>query len=1001
MRALLTFLLIGLLFSFQISTLWAKDKVDPRYQERQYRRFILPNQLKVMLVSDPTVNEGAASLAVGVGSLSDPPERQGLAHFLEHMLFLGTKKYPEADSEKKFLASHGGHSNAFTASEMTNYYFQVTNNHLEEGLDRFAQFFIAPLFNPDYVTREMKAVQSEYSKNIPNDFWRIQQVEESLYEPNHPARKFSTGTLETLKETSREELLEFHSKYYSANLMTLAIVGKQDLDTLQKWVEQYFSEIPNFNVPPLTFPQTYLKKKPLLRVARIEPNKDRRTLKLTFALPSIRHLYESKPSSILGHLIGHEGKGSLLSLLKKEDLATGLSAGGGSGSSYGSFGITVQLTPRGLKNYKTVITRIFQYIRLLRESGLQKELYQEIKRMADINYRFQEKGQGTNLVTSFTSLLSYIPMPLVEIAPFLYTKYDPHHFDSVLYRLTPDNMFVTLIAKGFKTDQVEPYFGAHYSYTANNAAFIGKLQRVQPHPELKFPEKNTLIPDELQLLPTATFFTLNYESLLGLNKESIPQPLLSILKNHLGESWNSWADFRQKIFSNQSQKIEPFRQLIFKHAAAQPEKILDNEQGEVWFRQDLRFGTPKAKIRLLIHTPQVYQSPRSAVLAQLYASAINEGLNEFGYAAHIAGLNFGISYKKEGLTLSASGYSDRILDLSKNLSTKLQKITIDEATFASLKERQLRQYQNFPFNQPYQQAFYIRSLLMEEQKFSIEQYQQEIQTITLAELKQFTETLYQKIYAQGVVHGNLKRQEAQQAIQTILQNLSSQPLPQSELFMEKIVQMKDHADYVYSRKAIVNNSATLFSLQVGKTNPKLRGAMLMIAKTFRSQAFTELRTQQQLGYTVFADFSQMEKTLGWMVMVQSGKYPTGVLQERIEAFIPTFIENFKNISNTEFENFRQAVINAKLKKAAGISKEADELFYTAFEKDADFDFVSKDIKAVENLTRQEVIAVLEETLTPQHKPKLVIRIVGSSHQDTPISGKLIKTFAGFKAEQKE
>ncbi len=64
----------------------------------QYRRLVLPNQLKVMLVSNPRASRSAAAMAVGVGSLSDPKERPGLSHFLEHMLFLGTENYPEADS---------------------------------------------------------------------------------------------------------------------------------------------------------------------------------------------------------------------------------------------------------------------------------------------------------------------------------------------------------------------------------------------------------------------------------------------------------------------------------------------------------------------------------------------------------------------------------------------------------------------------------------------------------------------------------------------------------------------------------------------------------------------------------------------------------------------------------------------------------------------------------------------------------------------------------------
>ncbi|MDP7316892.1 MAG: insulinase family protein, partial [SAR324 cluster bacterium] len=179
-------LLLPLLLWTSLAQAGAFDNTDPRYPERQYRRFLLPNGLKVMLVSDPTLHHGSASLVVGVGSMADPPERQGLTHFLEHMLFLGTKKYPDAGSYQEFIATHDGFSNAYTAETLTNYFFEVSGDHLEEALDRFSQFFVAPLFNSALVERELKAVGAEHSKNILNDHRRIAQVRREVYAPAHP-----------------------------------------------------------------------------------------------------------------------------------------------------------------------------------------------------------------------------------------------------------------------------------------------------------------------------------------------------------------------------------------------------------------------------------------------------------------------------------------------------------------------------------------------------------------------------------------------------------------------------------------------------------------------------------------------------------------------------------------------------------------------------------------------------------------------------------------------
>jgi len=132
--------------------------------KREYRVVTLSNRLRAVLVSDPLTDKAAASLDVHVGHFSDPAELPGLAHFCEHMLFLGTETYPDENSYAAFLSAHGGTSNAYTSTENTNYYFDVTHSHLTEALDRFSAFFKCPLFTPSCVQRELNAVHNENSK---------------------------------------------------------------------------------------------------------------------------------------------------------------------------------------------------------------------------------------------------------------------------------------------------------------------------------------------------------------------------------------------------------------------------------------------------------------------------------------------------------------------------------------------------------------------------------------------------------------------------------------------------------------------------------------------------------------------------------------------------------------------------------------------------------------------------------------------------------------------
>ncbi|GJM92947.1 hypothetical protein PR202_ga09456 [Eleusine coracana subsp. coracana] len=185
--------------------------IRARSDKREYRRVVLPNALECLLISDAETDKAAACMEVEVGSFSDPEGLEGLAHFLEHMLFYASEKYPEEHE--------------------------------------FAQFFIKPLMSQDAVLREIKAVDSEHKKNLLSDGWRISQLQKHLASKDHPYHKFSTGSWETLETKPKEqgldirlELLKFYENY-SANLMHLVVYGKESLDCIQSMVERLFSDI--------------------------------------------------------------------------------------------------------------------------------------------------------------------------------------------------------------------------------------------------------------------------------------------------------------------------------------------------------------------------------------------------------------------------------------------------------------------------------------------------------------------------------------------------------------------------------------------------------------------------------------------------------------------------------------------------------------------------------------------------------------------------------------
>ena len=467
-----------------------------------YRRFTLDNGIRVILLSDPKLNKSSAALAVGVGSLSDPKGRQGLAHFLEHMLFLGTAKYPDPAEYRAFLQSNGGYDNAYTAEDRTNFHFEIRHEALPGALDRFAQFFIAPLFAPTFAEREMNAVNSEYQLRVENDDWRAYQLGCIHYRPDHPANHFNIGDRETLTGTTHDELLNFYRTHYSAGIMTLAVMGQASLDQLEQWVRADFSAVENRHLPAIHFPPDYLTPKPALRLIRMEPLKDLRELSLEFPLTATREDYASKPTELIDYILGNEGPGSLLSQLKAEGLATAINAGiDARAPEFGSYSITVKLTAGGLASYPRVLALVFAAIGQLRAADYPSYLFHERQSLARLDETYADKGEGIDRAVALANQMQDYPLAVAERVPYLWLKEDPAAYRRVLGQLRPDNLLATLIAKGLTTDKTEHYYGTRYSYSEDAGAAYAALLHPPAVAAIQLPKPNPFIPSQAALLP--------------------------------------------------------------------------------------------------------------------------------------------------------------------------------------------------------------------------------------------------------------------------------------------------------------------------------------------------------------------------------------------------------------------------------------------------------------------------------------------------------------------
>ena len=311
----------------------ARPLETPACDQRDYGQVMLGNKIVATLISDKTLTRSSCALAVDVGASDDPAEYPGLAHFTEHMLFLGTEKYPQENHYKQFLNSHGGSSNASTSMEATVYRFDVNSIHFSEALDIFCQFFKTPLFASASTSREIRAVDAEDSKNRQLDNRRTLQILKCLVHPSHPYRKYSTGNLLTLAKGDpdgngqliREEMKTFYQKYYTTRKMGLSLAGPQTISELETLAQLYFSDITHNPSDSDGAAVLESSSEHLFEVGQtvlINPVKELNELNILWVLPSIRTLYRSDPTRMMAFFLGHEGDGSLFAHLQVTTIPT-------------------------------------------------------------------------------------------------------------------------------------------------------------------------------------------------------------------------------------------------------------------------------------------------------------------------------------------------------------------------------------------------------------------------------------------------------------------------------------------------------------------------------------------------------------------------------------------------------------------------------------------------------------------------------------------------------
>jgi len=877
----------------QRSTNTTPQVVTSPNDDRQYRYLTLSNGVRTLLVADASTDKSAAALAVLRGSYDEPAQRPGLAHFLEHMLFIGTKKYPELDGYQSFLATQGGSSNAYTSGDHTNYFFDVKPEALDEALDRFAQFFVAPLLDPNYVGREKKAVHSEYQLQLKDDGWRGFAVQKKSMNPDHPGTRFNIGSLATLDGDVQSDLITFFEQNYSADQMTLVVLGRNTLDELEAMVTEKFSAIVNRNIGDRAALPPAIKRELLPIEVRHKTLKDTQSLSYNFPVPALGPHSATKPGIYISNLLGHEGEGSLYNYLRELGLVESLGASAQRFDDDNSFiSIDIELTDEGANQIPVITEALFDYVELIKAKGIERWRYEEQAALANLAFRFREKGSATGLVYSLAPLMARYSAEELLTGPVLMQAWDADLIRRYLNELNPDNVAITRAAMDLATDRTEEWFEVPYALETTVVKF-----HEAPNPALQLPPANPFVPKRL-----------------GLLKSEQTNPQLSV-----------------------------------------------NAKGiELWLAPDTEFGTPRSSVFLQIARPGGNTTAADAATARIYARLVQDELNARLYSAQLAGLGYGIGNSASGFNLNVAGYSDKQQLLVERVLEELTGLKIDPERFALVQQEMLTDWRNFSSERPYTQAWSALGTAVNSQRFAPEELANKLEALTPGKLASWRDNALKQVGVRGLLHGNVSKARVS-ALQKSLQKHLKLSVVAPTIPVVKPIDGK--------AKTVVNvdhdDSATVIYIQGDSESYAEQARYGLLSQLVRSPYFTDLRTEQQLGYVVAAANGRQYKTPGLVFVVQSPVASSEQVQKATIDFVDGYANVLANMPATEFAAAKAGYLNALREKDKNQHGRAQRYWGDLLLDINTFDgseLIAAEVEKLDQANMQEVVKTLQNKL---------------------------------------
>jgi insulysin len=483
-------------------------------------------------------------------------------------------------------------------------------------------------------------------------------------------------------------------------------------------------------------------------------------------------------------------------------------------------------------------------------------------------------------------------------------------------------MLVALTAKGLKVDKTEHFYQTKYSYS-EDLEFFEELKSAELISDFHLPNANPFIP----------------------KKASVPN-----------------REFKEKVY---------------------PELISEAKGLKLYFGQDHQFLRPKGVISLKVLLPKNKMNLEHRVFSRFYTACVNESLNEISYPAKEAGLNYAVKEGYEGIYIDVSGYTESSIILFETVLNQITNFSISEEQFDAIKDKILRGYKNFPLSDAHQQTREISPEIYNNIKFSWEESLVVAERTTLENIKIYSKSLYEKTFVEAMVYGDFKKDQAKKVVEMFNNKTGTAGIDREETFELAYLQLEKSEDIQYIDDLLVNNSCFFRQYEIGEDSPKTRAMSMVIDKVLQQPFYTEMRTNQQLGYIVWSYTRNIKKTYFLNFLIQSGVYAGDELDKRADKFIYSSAENeIVKLDENTFKQIIESCVEELEKKPMSISEKATKLKRAIFEYDINYLRDEETIEALNQINKEDVLSLFNEVISPKSRKMINIVTFAENHKNT-------------------